>query len=622
MEQEKTTGTAERASDVEAQAAGSVAQAMDGGEVAPAGEAEAAMPVRNRYADRMNQPKRRIPKPIKIGLTVLVLAGLLAGGVYLVKKTGEEPEQQAGETEFAQRGFLETYIEGDGQVAARKRVELGKDLKGKVTEVLVQAGQSVRAGDKLFVVDPTQVREELDTARKEMQDAQRALDEAVSGVTAAQKKVGELTTAAPFTGKLLPPEGEGKQKSWRVGDALSGGTELGTLVDDTSMKLPLYFSYAYVDDIQKGAAASVSIPSNMSTVAGKVESVERIEKISDDGTRLFRATISVTNPGALKKGMTATASVTTAKGQIMPAESGAFEYSREEVITVKQSGDITKIGGLEYYRFAAGAAIVQQKSDDLTRDVETARRSLESQQQIIAEKQKRIAELEVIVASAAVISPMDGIVLKMDTVVDADLVGGTAPCVVADMSSLVVNAQIMMNDIHAVTAGQVASITTYNGNEEVALTGMVESVSMQADETSGGGGGQGGMPTYTAVIVLDPLPEGMSMPMGYSVRFKITTAQSENCITIPASALVNTAEGTAVFAKPAEGQVFEHAQPIPEGAEDIPEGFVLVPVVVGISDSTNVEILSGIDEGTEVYLAGPKDMYAQPEGGEGTAVAG
>lgn len=592
-----------------------IAEAMDGSAPTEEGSVppeETDAPVRNRYADLMNGPKRRVPRPVKIGLTVLVLAGLFAGGFYLVHKTGEEPEQQSGEnTAVATRGYLETYIEGDGQIAARTQVELGKDLKGKVTEVLVQAGQAVKAGDKLFTVDPAEIRKELDEARKDMEEAQRSLDEASSGVTAAEKSVAELTTTAPFTGRMVPPEGDEKTKTWRVGDELPGGTVLGTLVDDTVMKLPLYFSYAYIDDIQKGAAATVSIPANMSTVSGQVESVERIEKVSDDGTRLFRVTIAVNNPGALKKGMAATAEVATAAGKVMPAEAGLLEYSREETVTAKQTGDITRISGLDYYKFAAGAVIVQQANEDLTRAVDTAARTLQSQQHALAEKQKRIAELETIISGAAVTSPIDGVVLKMDTAVDAELAGGTAPCVVADMSTLVVKAQIAMNDINAVMPGQMATLTMYNGAEDMALSGTVESVSMQAEENSG----NGSMPTYTAVIVLDPLPEGVSVSMGYYVNYKITTAQSEDCITIPARALVNTDEGTAVFAKPAEGQAFDETIPIPEGTDDIPEGFELVPVAVGISDSSNVEILSGIDEGTEVFLSGPQDMFEEMNGG-------
>lgn len=567
--------------------------------------------VRNRYADHMNKPKRKLPKPVKIGLTVLVLGGLIAGGVYLVRRTGNTQEQAVDSTAFAARGFLETYIEGDGSVTARKQVELGKDLKGKVTEVLVQPGQMVHTGDRLFTVDPSQTREELETVRKELQEAQRAADEAVSGVTAAQKNVSDLTTTAPFSGKLLPPEGEEKPKTWRVGDELPSGTALGTLVDDTVMKLPLYFSYAYEGQIQKGAAASVSIPANMSTVSGTVEAVEKVEKISADGTRLFRVVVAMKNPGALTRGMAATAQVDTAGGKVMPAEAGALEYNREEAVTVKQSGEITRISGLDYYRFQAGAVIVQQKNDELTRAVDTARRTLESQQQAVADKQKRIAELEGLLAGATVTAPMDGVVLKMDTAVEAELTGGNAPCVVADMTSLVVNAQIAMTDVNAVTPGQAAAITLQDGANDVQLTGTVESVSLQANENQG----NGSMPTYTAVIALDPLPAEVSVSMGYYVSYKITTAQAEDCVTIPAQALVNTADGTAVFAKPAEGQTFEDTLPMPEGVEGVPEGFVLVPVTVGISDNTNVEITDGIEEGTEVYLAGPKDMFEQNTSG-------
>ena len=53
----------------------------------------------------------------------------------------------------------------------------------------------------------------------------------------------------------------------------------------------------------------------------------------------------------------------------------------------------------------------------------------------------------------------------------------------------------------------------------------------------------------------------------------------------------------------------------------MPEGFVLVAVETGIFDDTNTEIISGIDEGTEVFLAGPQDAYANMGGMGGMSVA-
>ena len=570
-------------------------------------------PQRNKYADIMNRKGKKIPKPIKIAITFLVIGGLIAGGVYMVKRTSKTSQEEQPATAIAQRGMLETYIEGDGSIAARKQVELGKDLKGKVTNVAVEPGQNVKAGDVLFTVDPTETKKEIENAKKDLIEAQRAVDEAASAVNTAQKSVSELSTTAPFTGKFIPQsaaEGE-TVKTYRNGDELSGGTVIGTMVDDTVMRLPLYFSYAYIDTISKGAAANVSIPSSMSQVSGWVDSIERVEKISDSGTRLFKVVIAMNNAGTLTSGMVASAEIPTTNGSIMPAESGKLEYSREETITVKQSGEITSIGTLDYYRFSAGTVLVRQKNDELVRAVETAQRTLANQQQAIAEKQKQIQTLEAQVANSNVTSPIDGVVLKMDTAVDAELVGGTAPCVVADMSSLIVKAQISMNDVNSVTAGQQSVITLQTGAEDITLTGTVESVALQADENSS----SGSLPTYTAVIVLDPLPENVSVSMGYYVSYRITTALVEDCITIPTNALVNTLDGTAVFAKPLDGQTFENTLPIPEGTEGVPEGYQLVPIQVGLSDSSNVQVLSGIDEGTEVFIAGPQDMYEQLNSG-------
>ena len=570
-------------------------------------------PQRNKYADIMNRKGKKIPKPIKIAITFLVIGGLIAGGVYMVKRTSKTSQEEQPATAIAQRGMIETYIEGDGSIAARKQVELGKDLKGKVTNVAVEPGQNVKAGDVLFTVDPTETKKEIENAKKDLIEAQRAVDEAASAVSTAQKSVSELSTTAPFTGKFIPQsaaEGE-TVKTYRNGDELSGGTVIGTMVDDTVMRLPLYFSYAYIDTISKGAAANVSIPSSMSQVSGWVDSIERVEKISDSGTRLFKVVIAMNNAGTLTSGMVASAEIPTANGSIMPAESGKLEYSREETITVKQSGEITSIGTLDYYRFSAGTVLVRQKNDELVRAVETAQRTLANQQQAIAEKQKQIQTLEAQVANSNVTSPIDGVVLKMDTAVDAELVGGTAPCVVADMSSLIVKAQISMNDVNSVTAGQQSVITLQTGAEDITLTGTVESVALQADENSS----SGSLPTYTAVIVLDPLPENVSVSMGYYVSYRITTALVEDCITIPTNALVNTLDGTAVFAKPLDGQTFENTLPIPEGTEGVPEGYQLVPIQVGLSDSSNVQVVSGIDEGTEVFIAGPQDMYEQLNSG-------
>lgn len=162
-------------------------------------ENAAATLVRNRYADTMNKRRRRLPKPVRVILGLAVIAGLVGGAVYVVRKTQQTTETETIQTAVASRGYLETYIEGSGYTAAKTRAELGKDIKGKVLKVNVATGDTVKAGQVLLTIDPTDTR-------KELEEAQTALNEAQKSVSDANKTLSELTVTAPFTGRLLPPE--------------------------------------------------------------------------------------------------------------------------------------------------------------------------------------------------------------------------------------------------------------------------------------------------------------------------------------------------------------------------------------------------------------------------------
>lgn len=598
---------------------------------AAAAEGEStAVPKRNKYADKMNKKKSRLSKGVRIGIGIAVIVLLLAAGIFLVWKTRNTGTELQGETTaVASRGMLETYIEGSGVTAAKKREELGRDLKGKVTDVLVEVGDEVKKGDKLLVVNPTETRQELETAQNELADAQRSVTEAQAEVTqaqstlsAAQKKLSKLNVTAPFTGKIIPAsDSEGNTTTYRVGQQISEGEVIGYMVDDSKMTLSLYFSSAYMNNIQSGQSATVSIPSAMSEISGTVSSVEKSEKISADGVKMFRVVISMQNPGTLTKGMVATATVSAGDaGTVYPAESGSLEYNREEAVTAQVSGEISAVNGIDYYSYSSGATIMRLSSDSAQDEVKnaqngvtTAQNGVTTAQKQVKDKQDRITELKKLIANATIESPIDGVVVSINAVADQDVTGTDALVVVADLNDIVVNADILSTDVGAVQPGQPATMSMYNyDGSQLTLTGMVDSVALEPTQDSSGG--QGSMPTFRAVIAIDPI-EGQSIYSGMMVDFQITTASSMDCLMVPSRAIVNTESGTAVFAKPltdenGEEIPFSETLPIPEGTEDIPEGFVLVPVEVGIADSTNTEILWGIDEGTTVFLAGPQDLYA------------
>lgn len=563
------------------------------------------LPKRNKYADKMNRKKRRLSKGARIGITAAAVALLLGGGIWAVVKSRDAGTEDVTQTTaMVSCGDLETYIEGSGVTAAKKREELGREVKGKVTQVLVAEGDEVHTGDPLLVIDPTETRKELADAQKELTEAERGVSDAQlevskaqSDLSAAQRKLSRLNITAPFTGKLIPAkDSDDKDVSFRVGEQVSEGQVIGYMVNDRQMKLTLAFSAEYARSIRTGQSATVSIASAMSEVSGTVSSVETAQQISSEGVRVIRVGITVNNPGSLTKGMTATATINAGRlGAIYPANAGTLEYSREEAVTAQMSGEIIKLNGTSYSTYNGGALIMSLSSDASQDEIAAAQngiaaanRTVDSAKTAANEKRAHIAELQQQIQNSTVTSPMDGIVVSLNAVEGQEATG-------------------------SVQQGQQATMTMYaSDGSEISLTGEVQSVALEPTQSSGDG--QGSMPTFKAVISVDPL-EGQKVYSGMSIEYKITTASSYGCLMVPSSAIVNTDSGTAVFAKPLTDEngneiPFEETLPIPEGTEGIPEGYQLVPVETGIADSTNTEILGGLEEGTEVFLAGPSDLYA------------
>lgn len=577
-------------------------------EIAAEPAAEAS-PKRNKYADKMNRKKRRLSKGARIGITAAAIALLLGGGIWAVVKSRDAGTENVTQTTAAVScGDLETYIEGSGVTAAKKREELGREVKGKVTQVLVAEGDEVHTGDPLLVIDPTETRKELADAQKELTEAERGVSDAQlevskaqSDLSAAQRKLSRLHITAPFTGKLIPTkDSDNKDVSFRVGEQVSEGQVIGYMVNDRQMKLTLAFSAEYARSIRTGQAATVSIASAMSEVSGTVSSVETAQQISSEGVRVIRVGITVNNPGSLTKGMTATATINAGRlGAIYPANAGTLEYSREEAVTAQISGEIIKLNGTSYSTYNGGALIMSLSSDASQDEISAAQngiaaanRTVASAKTVADEKRAHIAELQQKIQNSTVTSPIDGVVVSLNAVEGQEATG-------------------------SVQQGQQATMTMYaSDGSEISLTGEVQSVALEPTQSSGDG--QGSMPTFKAVISVDPL-EGQKIYSGMSIEYKITTASSYGCLMVSSSAIVNTDSGTAVFAKPLTDEngneiPFEETLPIPEGTEGIPEDYQLVPVETGIADSTNTEILGGLEEGTEVFLAGPSDLYAEMSG--------
>ena len=113
-----------------------------------------------------------------IALIVILLAAGGGGGYYAytnVYTPAQEFEEQAVQTAIVRRGEIVISASGVGAVIPAAEAELGFQSGGLLTELLVNIGDRVQAGDVLAQLDNSQARKALVSAELQVIQAEEAL---------------------------------------------------------------------------------------------------------------------------------------------------------------------------------------------------------------------------------------------------------------------------------------------------------------------------------------------------------------------------------------------------------------------------------------------------------------
>lgn len=419
------------------------------------------------------------------------------------------------------------------------------------------------AGQPLFAVHSQTAADALTTAQQQM--------------ASLNDKLSNLTLRAPFSGKLL------EVTQFYPGDNVGDGSTVATLVNDVRLKLSLYFSYAYEDQIAVGQMAQVSVPAVMYAGEGVVEQINKVSFITPEGGIYFEVIVAFDNPGTLTAEMEASAVLFDAAGTpIYPYEQGETQYYESRTLTTKAGGPLVSSNLLNHARVSAGDALLTMGSESLNEQIATAQEALDQAQ----------ANMDALNASA----PIDGTILSCTISEGSEVKAGDAVITISNTTMMVVTIQVDDRNIGFVKLGDSIELSNYNGGSYM---GTVTNIAMQGDV------GQG-MSTYPVTLEVENY-DG-SLYAGAWLDYSFVTNQSDNCVLVPTTAVksvldTNGDKQTVVF-------VYREEQPdnvieldpsitsVP-GAED---NYWPVLVVTGISDAKQVEIVSGVEDGDMVFI--------------------
>jgi multidrug resistance efflux pump len=572
------------------------------------------MPVKRRRPGR----RKRIIKRILGTLAGLSIAAGMTWLTYIVFF--------APEPEFFVTGRIEVWdgtdnrpaeirnsISGFGFLAPEQSETVTIMGDGSVLESNVWYGMPVNEGDVLVVLDRSSIEKAVEDLQKRITAAEgdierhqeeiRKLRTQINAVRAqlneanaeqiAMQRAARMT--APFSGMLFL---EGDRLT--IGDAIFRGQRLGKLVDDSRMKLTLYFSLAYANDIYIGQTCEISIPSVMSTVNGRVTHIERTR-------RVVEAEITMNNPGALESGMDATASMKTGNGEdILPTGPGTLAAYREQILTAESQGPL-KINNLRnFHDVKAGDLLIELDfvpDTSIEEGFMVAIRNLEEQitahENGIAGKEEEIEEIlfdigqEYLREEDLIIrSPLSGTVMNWPEIWPGMTLSPTSqpiPIVIAQTRVLTMRGEIYQSDIQKVQVGMNVSVDALIWGEMTRISGTLTQIDRTASQ--GDGGGMGGTGAFFPVVISVDNSDGLLME-GTSANFSIDLDVSVNPIVVPIQAVHPFGRLDYVFLKPRDGVRPENAVDLPPTA--VPPGFYAIPVRAGIQSARFIEIVEGL----------------------------
>ena len=532
------------------------------------------------------KPKFNKRKARQAAIAGAVVVALAAGGFLLYRfLTKQDSASSEIQTQPVQYGTIQSKVTGSGNAKAKESAAITLTAGGTVQEVFVSPGDTVTAGQPLYTIFSQE-------AQDQVTQAQTQVDNLNKEMSALLEDANNLTVRAPFAGKLI------NVKEFQPDQEVAKETAVATLVNDKKLKLSLYFSYAYENQIRTGQSVQVSIPTVMGTYTGTVEKINKVRFISPEGAVHFEAVLVFDNPGTLTAGMDASATLTASDGSaIYPYENGKTEYYETREIVTKAAGPVVSQGNLmDYADVSAGEAL-------LTLGSSTIDETIMSKQKEIDEAQKKLADAQKGLADFNAVSPIDGSVTSCTLTPGAEVKSGDTVVTISNTTNMVVDITVDDRNIAFVQPGLTVELSDWNGNTFI---GTVTAINMGAAES------QNGMTNYPVTLTVDN--QDGSLLAGMYLDYSFVASQSDDCMMVPMQSVKNIPgeDGST------DSVVFIRADKRPENAVDleIPEpepgqppmypspedGFYPVKVETGLNDDYNVEIKSGLNGDEEVFV--------------------
>ena len=510
--------------------------------------------------------RRKVLRTVLITIAVIA-AILITTVIVLTRKVEKRFAAAAAEVQSYQvtTGTIHTIVSGTGVLTEEDLEEITVPSGVEITEVVVDAGDTVRKGDLLATVDLATVMTSLTSLQDQMNDLDK-------DINAAKGDKASTQISAGVSGRVKIIHAEAGDD---VSLCMAEHGALAVLSLDGFMAADLE-----TDKLSKGDLVSVT-RDNGTVLEGKVSSAAG-----------GKATVLVTDNGPMYD---EEISVSTADGTVIGT---AKLYIHNPLGVTGYAGTVSTVTAKENAAVSNGSPLFTLKNTSFSANYDTLLRNR-------ADLEEILLELLTLYRDGALLAPMDGVIstVEFDDSADATYTAASGETNVLTLYpdlAMTITIGVDETDILALKEDQEAEITVSSVGEEI-YPGTVSDISKVADTSTG-------VTQYSAEIFLD---KASGMLPGMTAEVDVKIQGTENALIIPVEALHQTSTGSFVYTS---------------YDEETQRYGGRVDVVPGMQNDNYAEILSGLQEGDTVYYTKQENIFTyfsnMMGGGMGSGMGG
>lgn len=453
--------------------------------------------------DATKENRKNKGQGIVVFIVLIVLAALAGGAYYywnaIIAHPAAARQASTYQTTSVTRGDLSASVSGPGTLAAGTSLQLGFTVSGKIAQMNVQVGETVKAGQTLAALDTTALELNIKNQQLAVQQAQNTLDTLT--VNAAQT----LAQAAADKAAAEQALANAQKNLHSKGDPRC----------DPSLTEEYYFQYLKA---QEAANVWQRELGNPNTGYGKDYILQNL------------------NP--LKR------KVELANDNYVWCQG----YTDQEIAASHANLDAAQV---KLQQTTAAYTLLSANQGVNPDDLKIDQAALESAKQQLNNAQQALAGATITAPFDGTVTAVNGIV-GQDSVISASTNGSAATgtssttgvnssatsayVTVADLNHPLIQVNVDETDLDSFTANCAAQVA-FNGIPGKSYAGTVTDVGPQLVSV------QGASTMVATVTLKSGLPDGQVLPVGAGSIVHFTCSSAQNVLNIPLIALHQPASG-------------------------------------------------------------------------------